>query len=253
MSRIVLVMVGLGLAAVACSSSSYQLHPKVEKNDPNRHYIEQYATVLSYEAESVVAVSGRRNGDELVLTVAIRNASEDGIAITPEGILVAAGDPTGLVRTLPALSPGRYLERQAAASGTKLALHAASIEWEARQNLRVATETTRVDEVSLDAAGQFFGRSEAPDPWSSVARRTVEIRGEAEAYDGFLQSLSRGLLWPQTLEPGEYTFGKVICPDPENDVEFHVIVPVGRDRHEFVLVSPAEASPLLSEPALTSN
>lgn len=253
MSRIVLSAAGLGLAAVACSSSSVQLHPMVEGNDPNSYYIEQYDTVLSYEAESAVAVSGLRSGDEIVLTVAVRNASEDGVAIVPEAILVSAGDPAETVRTLPSFSPGDYLERHAAALGTKLALRAEWIDRDARQNVRVANETTRVDEISLDAAGQFLGRTDATEDWTSVARRTADIRGEVEAYDARVESLSRDLLWPGTLEPGEYTFGKVICPDAEGAAEYRVLVPVGRDLHEFVLVSRAEDRPPVTVPALTSN
>lgn len=258
MSRIVFAAAALGVTALACSSSSYQLHPLVEGDDPTAHYIEQYETVLSYQPASVVSLSGRMEGEELVLTVAVRNASEEAWTVVPEAILVAVGDPVGTTVTLPAYSPARYLDRHAAARGTRLALDAESIDWDTRQNVRVATETNWVDEVSFETAGQLMGRTEATEPWTSVARRTAEIRGQVEAYDGLVASLSRGLLWSRTLEPGEYTFGKVVCPASESAGEYHVVVPVGRDFHEFVLVTdPVDAppaAPVAPVPAaLTSN
>lgn len=252
MVRLFGFVVGLAFGAAACASSGSQLHPIVEVGDPNRHLIEPYETVLSYAPASTVAVSGEIEGGEVVFTVALRNTSEDPVSFDPSAILVAAGDPAATVTVLPAFAPDIYLGGQLAAGGTGLAIRAASLGATATENVRVASEATRLDDIPLETAGSLLGRTGTSPDWAALALRSADLRAETEALSGRIESLSEGLLWPSILDPGASTFGDLRCPTDPTVTLYRLVVPVGRDLHEVVLaLDPGPAGP--QDPVLTSN
>ncbi|MEZ4649203.1 MAG: hypothetical protein R3E97_10560 [Candidatus Eisenbacteria bacterium] len=234
----------------------HQLHPSVDASDANDHYVAEYATMLSYEPNSVVALSGRTEGEELVLTVSVRNASENPVDVDPAEILVCAGDHNATTMTLEAFSPSRYLERQTVAQASKLATRAESVDWIRAQSTYQVSEITRVDPVALDAEGSFLGQTDAPDTWTSAVRLSQEIEREAEQWGVRLDAVASELLWPATLGPEEYTYGKIALPNPAGTGEYTIVVPVGQDLHAFRLLtdpSGTQGSPNSPVPALVTE
>ena len=237
MSRILWAAGAVSLCVAACSSSSHQLHPSIDASDANDHYVAEYEAMLSYEPNSVVALSGRTEGEELVLTVSVRNASENPIDVNPQDILVSAGDHNATTTTLEAFSPSRYLERQTVAQATKLATRAESVDWMRTLSTYEASEITRVEPVALDSEGSFLDQTDTYEPWTDAVRMSQEIEREAAHWADHLDSVAEGLLWPATLAPEEYTYGKVALPNPEGVAEYTIVVPIGHDLHTFRLLS----------------
>ncbi len=227
----------LSLGAWGCAST-IDLEPAVDMTVESLTVFDEYNTVLSYEDGSVVAVSGERLGEDIELNVAVRNNSQEIVRFEPKRILVVHGDDVESAMVLDTYGPDEYIDHLVQPKLARISLNAHNAGWDAFYGVPTSDGTTQIDApVTELASGSFVGRTEESAFWSHHASRSEEIRSIVEGVNRETEELAAKLLWDTVLDPGQYTFGKVmINAETGSDGSYRVVVPVGQDYHEFRFV-----------------